>query len=150
MSALATVMYVPLLIVTRHGWLPTHPCVTRLGSALSVMAARGWGVIVCTPSSSPIRRHPLISQRLVILPLPCCFFGHHSDLFYGSRVSWRSFFSFPVVVVVLCLPPVGAVTSEVAWLPTPPTRQLSLVSSPVGAISFPRLFWRSFFRVPGC
>jgi hypothetical protein len=29
--------------VTRHGLSRTHPCVSRLGSALSIMTARDWG-----------------------------------------------------------------------------------------------------------
>lgn len=102
---------------------------TRLGSALSVMTACGDGALMCTPASLFVPRHPLISWWLVIPPVhlsvvsqmplrPCRFLC----------VPWRSFFSLPATVVVLCLPPAGVVTPEVACLHTGPARWSSVVS----------------------
>jgi hypothetical protein len=72
-------------------------------------------------------RHPLVFRRLANLPVGLSLVSRSP---FGplrfSYVSWRSYFSFPAAIV-FCLPPVGAVTVEVAWLPTAPARRLSLM-----------------------
>jgi hypothetical protein len=49
------VTYTPVSMVTRHGLSPTQPCVTRLGSAICFMTARGGGlnVYASIPSFPP-------------------------------------------------------------------------------------------------
>jgi hypothetical protein len=105
---------------------PTQNYVTRLGSALPVMRARGGVLNVYAgthsfppaPDRSPVVRHPSC-------PPLCCF-----------SVANRIFCPFPMrlseVFILISgrgrrflLPPAGAVTPEVAWRPTTPARRLS-------------------------
>jgi hypothetical protein len=58
-------MYASVSMVTRHGFSPTQPCVTRLRLALRVMLARGGSLNVY--AGVPLfRQHPLVSRL-------CCF-----------------------------------------------------------------------------
>jgi hypothetical protein len=66
--------YSSVLTVTRHGLSPIQPCVSRLGSTLPFMTARGGGggggvVFMCKLAFPLSRRHSLVSRRLAIPPV---------------------------------------------------------------------------------
>jgi hypothetical protein len=87
MSSLAAVTHAPVSTVLSHGLSPTQPCVTRLGSALSVMTARGGGPL-CTLASPLFHWHPLVSWWLAIPPVCLSVVSPlHSDLLVSSRVT---------------------------------------------------------------
>jgi hypothetical protein len=65
-----------LVTVTRHGLSPTRPCVTRLGSALSIMTVSTWGgalnVYSSVPPFTPAPAHFMMVGHPSCPPL-CCF-----------------------------------------------------------------------------
>jgi hypothetical protein len=94
--------------------------VTRLRSTLFVMPVSAWwGFLLCTPVSPLFRRHPLVSRRLATHPVRLFVFPRAP--FRSScrfpYVFLKSFVPFSTLFIVFCLPPVGAVTLEMAWLP---------------------------------
>jgi hypothetical protein len=81
------------------------------------------------PPSAPFRRRSLVSQRLAILPARLCCLSAAIRTFLVFPCLGGFFVKFPVPVVIFCLPPVRAVTLDVAWLPTAPAFRSCLVTS---------------------
>jgi hypothetical protein len=108
--------------------LPFGPSIGDFGPGnshvrLSVSGHEAWFVI--DPGLGSARcltvGHPSVCLSVISrLPFgPFCQF---------PCVSWRTFVSFPTPVVIFSLSPIGAVTPEVAWLPTDQARWSSVVS----------------------
>jgi hypothetical protein len=146
-SSFATVTYAPVSTVTMHGSSPTHPWVTRLGSAFSVMMVNAqWGSLLHMPASTLLRPPSLFSRQLDTLP------------FHSSDVTWSQFtplgFAFDsrwlvfplLVLVIFCLRSLWAVTLDVAWLFTAPAPWLPCVS---GERSLPPVCLGAIFVGPG-
>jgi hypothetical protein len=108
---------------------PTNLCLTRLGSVRSVMTARVGGLILY--AGVPIfYRHLLVFKRLAIpsFRLSGVSLSSFESSYPYPKCSLRYFVSFPAQVVILCLPPAGAVIYEVFWFPTAASRWSSVTS----------------------
>jgi hypothetical protein len=135
-----------------EAWFVTDPALCDQASVCPFRddSASWWG-LMCMTALPLFRWHPLISRRLAIPPVRLSVVSRFS--FRPSCrfpcVSQRSFISFPMPVVVFCLPPVGYQLTQSGLAPLN-SSTLSLVSSPGWGQLAPPDCHGSRFLGPGC